>query len=124
VSCADPVGRLHGQIFERAVISFTAHHTMARGLTEPDAELGSRHRPHHDFIEVLHGLDEVALSENDVAASGISSVSIFSSMSSLLLKGCPFVQPPYIIIMSVRNRVEPWKKLLARFRLERGGMIS
>ena len=59
-----------GQGLEGFVVAVHARETRPGGFVERDAELHLRHRVDQRFVEVFHGLDEVRLAQNDVAALG------------------------------------------------------
>ena len=66
VSCADRLGIRHGRAPQLFVIGFHAHQAWPRRFVECDRELGSRHRVHHNFVNIFRRFDEVRMPEDQI----------------------------------------------------------
>lgn len=71
-------GVLGGEPSQFLVISFDTDQTGAGSLTETYSELGMRTARNDYLIEILDGLDEVALAYNDIAAFGNGKTYVFN----------------------------------------------
>ncbi len=70
VAGPDRRGVAGGQLDELGVVAGAAHEPRTRRLAERDAEPQRRADPHQRLVEVLDGLDEVRLPDEDVDALG------------------------------------------------------
>src|SRR6516164_1101497 len=65
------------------VITGPAHQPFTGGLAESQPEADARNCAHQCLVEVFHGLDEMRLAEDELAASGLTMGTTVSSMAEL-----------------------------------------
>ena len=70
VAGGDGRGVLRGQRFERVVIAVHAGEARARGFIEGDGEFHLRDGVYDGLVNILNGLDEVRLAQNQIAVFG------------------------------------------------------
>ncbi len=68
---ADRFRVVPGQFDHGRVGARPSHQALARCLAEGQAELDARHGPHQGFVEILDGLDEVRLPEDEIDRLGL-----------------------------------------------------
>ena len=71
VPCTDRLRVPHRELDEGVVVAGTPDEARPRRLTEGDPEAQDRARAGKGLVEVLHGLDEVGLPNDDVQVVGL-----------------------------------------------------
>jgi len=66
VACRERQRILSRELLEAGVSAGPAHQTLARRFAECEPEADSRNCRHQHLVNVLDGLDEVSLAQNEV----------------------------------------------------------